>query len=93
MASHEHTEKCKQVFALLSDYLNLELPQDACAEIESHLAGCPPCIEFADSLRKTVELCRRYRPSELPEPIGTKAREQLVEAYQKMLAARRMTAR
>ena len=88
MASHVHTAKCKEVFALLSDYLNLELPPDACEEIEIHLAGCPPCIEFAESLRKTVELCRRYRPAELPKPIGTQARQQLIEAYRKMLAAR-----
>jgi len=87
MASHVHTEKCKEVFALLSDYLNLELPPDACQAIETHLVGCPPCIEFAESLRKTVELCRGYRPSELPEPIGTQAREQLIKAYQKMLVA------
>jgi anti-sigma factor RsiW len=89
MASHVHAEKCKEVFALLSDYLNLELPPDACQAIETHLASCPPCIEFAERLRKTVELCRHYRPSELPEPIGTQAREQLFGAYQKMLAARR----
>ena len=88
MDSDERTEKCKETFSLLSDYLNLELPPDACQEIETHLAGCPPCIEFAESLRKTVELCRRYRPTELPEPIGQKAREQLLDAYQKMLRAR-----
>ena len=89
MDSHERKEKCKEVFSLLSDYLNLELPPDACQEIEVHLATCSPCIEFAESLRKTVELCRRYRPTELPEPIGKKAREQLLNSYQKMLAARK----
>ncbi|MGB6947225.1 MAG: zf-HC2 domain-containing protein [Bryobacteraceae bacterium] len=88
MASHVHSEKCKEVFALLSDYLNLELPPEACAEIEGHLGGCAPCIEFAESLRKTVELCRRYRPAELPEPLGTEARDRLMQAYRKMLAAR-----
>lgn len=88
MAAHVHSEKCKEVFALLSDYLNLELPPGACAEIESHMAGCTPCVEFAESLRKTVELCRRYRPAELPEPLGTEARDQLMQAYHKMLAAR-----
>ena len=88
MDSHERTAKCKEVFSLLSEYLNLELPPDACQEIESHLAGCPPCIEFAESLRKTVDLCRDYRPTELPAPIGMKAREQLLGAYQKMLATR-----
>ena len=88
MELHERSEKCKEVFSLLSEYLNLELPPDACKEIETHLAGCPPCIEFAESLRKTVELCRRYRPDELPEPLGKNARAQLFDAYQRMLGAR-----
>jgi RNA polymerase sigma-70 factor (ECF subfamily) len=91
MESHERTERCKEVFSLLSEYLNLELPPDACQEIETHLAGCPPCIEFAESLRKTVDLCRHYQPTELPEPIGKQAREQLLDAYGKMLAGRKTT--
>ncbi|HWE49949.1 MAG TPA: zf-HC2 domain-containing protein [Bryobacteraceae bacterium] len=81
-------DNCKEVFALLSEYLNLELPPDACNEVEAHLAGCPPCIEFVESLRKTVELCHRYQPAEVPEPLGASAREQLLEAYKKMLATR-----
>lgn len=85
---HQHTEKCREIFAMLSDYLNLELPPDACKEIESHLAGCSPCIEFAESLRRTVELCRGYRPDEMPGRISDNAREQLVAAWKKMLAAR-----
>ena len=89
MAIHEHTEQCKEIFALLSDYLNLELPPGACKEIETHLAGCPPCVDFMESLRKTVELCRAYSPGELPAPLGDEARGQLVSAYQKMLSMRK----
>jgi anti-sigma factor RsiW len=85
---HQHSEQCREIFALLSDYLNVELPPEACREIETHLAGCPPCVEFVESLRKTIDLCRRYRPSELPLPLGQSAREELLAAYQKMLAAR-----
>ncbi|HYL78285.1 MAG TPA: zf-HC2 domain-containing protein [Bryobacteraceae bacterium] len=88
MDLQERSEKCREVFSLLSEYLNLELPLGACREIETHLAGCPPCIEFADSLRKTVELCRHYQPAGLPEPMGKDAREQLLAAYHKMLASR-----
>jgi anti-sigma factor RsiW len=88
MEQHQHNEKCREVFALLSDYLNLELPPEACQEIAAHIAGCPPCIEFADRLRKTVQLCRQYQPAELPEPIGQEAKAHLLEAYQRMLAAR-----
>ena len=89
MESHERSGKCKEVFSLLSDYLNLELPPDVCKEIDAHLAGCPACIEFAESLRKTVELCRRYHSTEMPKPLGENAREQLLEAYRTMLAARK----
>lgn len=87
--AHEHNGNCKEIFALLSDYLNLELPPDACQEVEQHLAGCPPCIEFAESLRRTVELCRGYRPTEIPGPMAQDAREQLMDAYRKMLDARK----
>ena len=89
MESQERMEKCKEVFSLLSDYLNLELPPDVCKEIDAHLNGCPPCIEFTESLRKTVELCRRYRPNEMPGPLGDHARERLLEAYRTMLASRK----
>ena len=75
---------CKEIFTLLSEYLNLELPPDACKQIETHLAGCAPCIEFTESLRKTVELCRQYQPSEFPAPLGERAREELLAAYKKM---------
>jgi RNA polymerase sigma-70 factor (ECF subfamily) len=87
--AHAHDENCKEVFALLSSYLDLELPAETCAEVEAHLADCPPCIEFAESLRKTVELCRRYQPAELPTPLGDQARGELLAAYRKMLDGRK----
>jgi hypothetical protein len=89
MAFDEHTDTCGEVFARLSEYLNLELDPDACKEIENHLSGCAPCVEFLESLRKTLEVIRQYRPAELPEPLSTRAREQLLEAYRQMLAARK----
>lgn len=78
--------KCKEVFALLSEYLDLELPPEACAEIEAHIAGCSPCVEFAESLRKTVDLCRRYEPEAMPEPLTAAAREELRVAWEKVRA-------
>jgi len=88
MDPHQHNDRCKEVFALLSDYLDLELPPEACKEIEAHIADCSPCIEFKESLRKTVDLCRQYRPTEVPAPMGHEAKAQLLEAYRRMLAAR-----
>lgn len=89
MQKHVHNEKCRELFAMLSDYLNLELPPEACEEMEAHLAGCSPCVEFAESLRRTVDLCHSYKPEEIPDPIGEQARSELLDAWQKMLAARK----
>ena len=86
--AHE-PENCKEVFALLSQYLDFELPPEACQEIEAHLAGCSPCVEFVASLRKTVALCRTYRPSAMPAPLSAEAREELERAWQKMLEGRK----
>jgi RNA polymerase sigma-70 factor, ECF subfamily len=88
MGIPKDSESCKEVFALLSDYLDLDLPVDVCKEIEDHLAGCPRCIEFVESLRKTIALCRNYRRTELPAPVGEQARAQLLAAYTRMLGSR-----
>jgi anti-sigma factor RsiW len=89
MAAHQHDENCKKMFAQLSEYLDLELPPEACREMEAHMAGCTPCAEFTNSLRKTIELCRKYLPQQVPGPIADQARQRLLEAYQKTLAQRR----
>lgn len=81
-------ENCQDVLALLSDYLDLELPADACQQIENHLAGCLPCEEFAASLRATVDLCRQFQPSNMPKPLSEHARAELETAWKKMLAER-----
>ncbi len=73
---------CKDLFAALSQYLDAELPPTDCAAIEKHIADCPPCIEFVDSLKKTVRLCKDCGPApELP-PISEEVRTKLLDAYQ-----------
>lgn len=84
----KHFESCQEIFAQLSAYLDEDLPPDACREIDEHLAGCPPCVEFVASLRRTLELYRGYKPSEKPDPLDDATRHRLREAYRKMLAAR-----
>lgn len=84
----KHPENCQEVLALLSDYLDFELPPEACDEIEHHLAECSPCEEFAESLRKTVALCRTFEPRTMPGPLSAEARAELEEAWKKMLSSR-----
>lgn len=76
------------MFAALSEYLDMSLPVESCADLEEHLKDCPPCIEFLNSLRQTVSLCKDCEPAERPAPLSDPSRDQLREAYQKALAAK-----
>jgi|GEM_PF-480515 RNA polymerase sigma-70 factor (ECF subfamily) len=73
--------RCKRIFALLSDYLDGELPVRDCRELERHLEGCKPCIVFLESLKTTVEACRRYGQNEkrnLSPPMPPELRARLL---------------
>jgi anti-sigma factor RsiW len=82
---------CRDIFALLSQYLDHELPADLCRRIDSHIAGCPPCVEFVESLRKTIDLCHSVKSLDAPDPLPEPARRELLAAYQAMMAARTKT--
>jgi RNA polymerase sigma-70 factor (ECF subfamily) len=59
---------CKQIFAMLSNYLEGELPSKDCRQLQRHLKNCPPCIAFLESLKATVEACRKYQAPRAPAP-------------------------
>ena len=77
---------CQEIFAMLSEYVDAELPPEACEVISRHIEGCAPCVQFVESLKKTIDLCRQYRPNELPPPIKEEARNQLMGAFRRMRA-------
>jgi hypothetical protein len=76
---------CKDMFALLSEYLDQELAPQSCEEIERHLQGCPPCIEFVASLRRSVEICHDCGPVEKPAPLNDADKEKLRAAYRQAM--------
>ena len=84
-SEHGHGN-CREIFARLSEYLDGDLTPENRRELEEHLCGCAPCVEFVESLRRTVDLCRHYEPESQPGPMTAAAREQLLSACRKMLA-------
>ncbi|HWR50376.1 MAG TPA: zf-HC2 domain-containing protein [Bryobacteraceae bacterium] len=84
-----HEEKpsadCKQMFELLSQYLDRELAPQSCEEIEAHLSHCPPCIEFLESLKRSMCLCRDCTCADAPPPLTEDQKAQLRAAYEKAL--------
>src|ERR1019366_6229920 len=51
--------RCKAMFAELSNYLDKQLDDSLCDELEKHLDGCGPCQVFLASLEATINDCRR----------------------------------
>ena len=50
--------RCKEMFAELSNYLDDELDDSLCEELEKHMDGCEPCKAFLSSLEKSIQQCR-----------------------------------
>jgi anti-sigma factor RsiW len=80
---------CQSVFALLSEHLDQELPAESCDELERHIQDCAPCVEFVESLKKSIVLGRGYKPPVEVAPLTPEVKESLKEAYDRMLAARK----
>lgn len=74
-------EDCRELFAVLSDYLDAELPPADCAAIEKHIAACAPCVEFVDSLKKTIALCRGAGTQAEAPRLTAEVRDKLMVAY------------
>jgi RNA polymerase sigma-70 factor (ECF subfamily) len=79
---------CGRVFALLSEYLDQELAPTTCEELEEHLRGCPQCIQFVQSLKRSVLLCHQYGDCRTAPPINPELMAGIRRAYQEMLARR-----
>lgn len=59
--------ECKRMFAALSDYLDEELPANACDRIREHLSDCRFCVAFLENLREMVHGLQMM-PGARPDP-------------------------
>jgi anti-sigma factor RsiW len=74
------------MFAELSDYLDGQLDDFSCEELQTHLNQCQPCLKFLRSLEATIQKCRQL-PGECPDRTKAMAlRKQLLAAYSRALA-------
>ena len=78
--------RCKELFAELSNYLDDQLDDSLCGELEKHIGGCGPCQVFLASLEATIEQCRKA-PAECPtSKHATRLRKELVRNYKRAVA-------
>jgi RNA polymerase sigma-70 factor (ECF subfamily) len=80
--------RCKAMFAELSDYLDEQLDDSLCEELERHMNGCEPCQAFVATLEATIEQCRNST-AECPPARAARLREELLLQYQRLNAVLR----
>ena len=78
--------RCKAMFAELSDYLDEQLDDSLCEELEKHINSCGPCKVFLASLEATIEQCRTSPPEGPDQKKAGELREQLMADYEKLVA-------
>jgi RNA polymerase sigma-70 factor (ECF subfamily) len=74
-------QRCKAMFAELSNYLDEKLDDSLCEELEKHMDGCEPCKAFLSTLEQAIERCRES-PNEFPNSdSAAKLRRELLAQY------------
>jgi anti-sigma factor RsiW len=49
---------CKECLDFIADYLDGEVTPEAAEQFEKHLKACPPCREYIESYKATIQLER-----------------------------------
>ena len=60
---------CKQVSALVLDYINDKLAPSVKREFETHLRVCPDCVNFLRTYKKTVAVTQVVEAEDLPPKV------------------------
>ena len=81
--------RCKAMFAELSEYLNEQLDDSLCQELERHMEGCGPCQAFVASLEATIDYCRKSAGDRPSPRNASQLRKELMQNYQRVLATLR----
>jgi anti-sigma factor RsiW len=61
-----HRERCREVRAQMSDYLDGELDARAAAGVKHHVRWCPNCRRMLENLLRTVGGLRALRDQPIP---------------------------
>ena len=64
---------CKDSLAQFSAYIDGELSQELCAQLEEHLSSCENCRVVLNTMQKTIELYHVHSGDEsLPQQVRSR---------------------
>lgn len=75
--------KCRKLLGDMCDYVDGELPEELCKDLERHLEHCPNCRVMLDSLTKTIRIYREGVEEPLPEHLKTSLQAALAKRWAK----------
>jgi len=81
MTQHEN---CRYLLTSLSEYVDGELSDDLCQELERHMEGCEDCQIVVNTLQKTVYLYHKTAGSpDIPSDVRARLFKRLdLEEFQ-----------
>lgn len=71
-ASHAGEHPCEWYLKNLSDYVDGELSEELCRDLEAHLAMCGNCTIVVNTLTRTVTLYRQLPQEEMPDEVKSR---------------------
>jgi anti-sigma factor RsiW len=74
-----HAGHCRDLLEQLSWYVDGDLGDLERRTVSLHLKQCPCCVEFVDSLRRTVSVCRDAGRRRLPGAVRARARARIAD--------------
>ena len=80
-AAEVRPRSCKALFAQLSNYLDEQLDDSMCENLEQHLEGCEPCKAFLATLESTIEQLRSAPAESFKKSSAAKLRRDLLAKY------------
>ena len=83
-------EKCRDLRAHVSAYLDDELEPVKAESIERHCAECAHCQDIVEGLRATIALCRHTSVAPLPAAVRERARAKVRALLNSAPSVRRM---
>jgi len=76
MTHHDHDpEKCRLMFEKLSEYIDNELDDVTCQELERHVKACITCQVCLGTLKRVINLCKNIKPEPVPQAFSSKLKE------------------
>jgi len=63
------------MFEKLSEYIDDELDEITCKDIERHAEDCIPCQVCLGTLKRTIEMCRNMESKPVPEDFSRRLKD------------------